>query len=423
MRTVKKFLGLGVVVSINLVLQFLFQWYLIVYFGAGTQSDIFFGSTALPQFILLVLSGSLTMVLIPMISKFKGADFLKESWNYFQGIGLLFVVIAVMLCATAQWWVQWTLPGFEGENYELAVSLTRIQLLSMVFSAMLSVLWAVHSARENFYLIETTSIFANLVAFILFYFALEYLGIYAAAWVTVIKSFLQMLLLMRILGPYQRFNRNAGSFKVTWKKLRPLVVGNLYYKTDLLADKDLTSRGVSGELTLLNLAQQLYAAGNSILTKVFVNTMVPPLAKAYHDGNETKFNYIFRKRLVTCSFIALLVFILVLLLGKWALAIVFTFKNFGGDDVERLWWLLVLLSGFFAGGLLGAVTSSAFYSKGDTVTPTKIGAVIFTVYMPIKIFCYYSYGIKGLAISVTVYYLVSVLIQLYFLKRHLFKFN
>lgn len=419
MRSVKKFLGLGVIVSVNLVLQFLFQWYIIVYFGAGVESDIFFGSTAIPQFILLVLSGSLTMVLIPMISKFKGADFLKESWNYFQGIGILFASIALLLCLTAHWWVQWTLPGFRGDNYELAVDLTRIQLLSMLFSAMLSVLWAVHSARENFYLIETTSILSNLAGFILFYFALEYLGIYAAAWVTVVKSFLQILLLMQVLGPHQKFNPRSGSFHVTWKKLKPLVAGNLYYKTDILVDKYLTSRGVSGELTLLNLAQQLYAAANSILTKVLVNTMVPPLAKAHSDGDVTKFNHIFQKRLLVALSLSLLVFITILLAGEWALGLVFTFKNFDADDVNRLWWLLVLLAGFFSGGLMGAITSSAFYSKGDTITPTKIGAIIFTIYLPVKIFCYYKFGIKGLAVSVTVYYLLSLVVQLYFLRRHL----
>ena len=105
--------------------------------------------------------------------------------------------------------------------------------------------------------------------------------------------------------------------------------------------------------------------------------------------------------------------------GHWLLTLAFTFKNFNAADESRLWWLLVLLAGFFAGGLMGSVTSSAFYSKGDTITPTKIGAVNFTLYMPVKIFCYYKFGIQGLAISVTVYYLLSVLIQLYFLRAHL----
>ncbi len=419
MQSAKKFLGLGVVVSINLVLQFLFQWYIIVHFGAGTASDIFFGSMAVPQFILLVVSGSLTMVLIPMISKFKGADFLKESWNYFQGIGMLFSVLAVVLCLTAQWWVQWILPGFRGENYELAVNLSRIQVLSMLFSALLSVLWIAHSARENFYLIEITSIAANLVAFVLFYFGLKYFGIYAAAGVMVLKVVLQILLLIRILGPYQRFRLHSVSFKQTWTKLKPLMAGNLYYKTDMVVDKYLTSSGASGELTLLNLAQQLYGAANSILTKVFVNTMVPPLAKAYNEADTADFNSIFKKRLLLCLGISVMAFLVVLVAGHWLLDLLFSFKNFNEDDVSRLWWLLILLAGFFSGGLMGAVTSSAFYAKGDTVTPTRIGVVNFTLYLPVKIFCYYRFGIEGLAISVTVYYLLSLLLQLYFLKKHL----
>ena len=71
MNSRKKFVSLGVVVTINLVLQFLFQWYIITSLGASVDTDTLFGAMALPQFILVVLSGSLTMVLIPLIAKHK----------------------------------------------------------------------------------------------------------------------------------------------------------------------------------------------------------------------------------------------------------------------------------------------------------------------------------------------------------------
>ena len=154
MNTPKKFVSLGVFVFINLALQFLFQWYIITFLGASIETDTLFGAMALPQFILVVLSGSLTMVLIPLISNYSGNEFLEESWNYFQGVGLLFISIAFLLLITAQWWVAWILPGFEGTDYLLAVNLTRIQVIAMVFSALLSVIWAIHNAKGNFFIIE-----------------------------------------------------------------------------------------------------------------------------------------------------------------------------------------------------------------------------------------------------------------------------
>ena len=417
MRIVKKFLGLGVVVSINLLLQFLFQWYLIVYFGAGTQSDIFFGSMAMPQFILLVLSGSLTMVLIPMISKFEGASFLKESWNYFQGIGLLFATLALLLCITAGWWVQWILPGFKGENYNLAVDLTRIQLLSMFFSSLLGFLWVVHSAKEKFYLIETTSIIANVLAFGVFYFTLDLFGIYAAAWVTVLKILLQILLLMRVLGPYQKPYFRSESFKITWKKIRPLLAGNLYYKTDTLVDRNLTSSGSSGELTLLALAQQIYSIGASIISKVFINTLIPSLSVKARNKDFNQLHQSYKKRFWLVFLISVFCFLLIVSAGKPILSFVFGFKNFTADSIDTLWNLLIFLFGLWFAGLLGNLTTGTFYAKGDTVTPTRIGVILFTLYIPVKIYFFKKFGISALAISISIYMLLNLVLQMIYLER------
>jgi putative peptidoglycan lipid II flippase len=420
MNSPKKFAGLGFVVTVNLVLQFLFQWYVITFLGVNMQTDALFGAMALPQFILIVLSGSLTMVLIPIIASFSGDKFLEESWNYFQGVGLVFASISILLLMSAQWWVAWILPGFKTINYQLAVSLARIQVLAMLFSALLSVVWAIHSAKSNFLKIEYSSIIANIISFVLMIILIKPTGIYAVAWVSVLRVLLQVFFLMKIMGSYRKPNFHSPSFKLAWQKLKPLMAGNAYYKTDTLVDRFLTSKGTSGELTLLNLAQQLYMTANSILVKVLVNTMVPEMAKAHASGDEKRYNHILKKRLIISFVCTIISFLAVLIIGQWVLSFIFSFKKFTVQDVYKLWWLLVLLVGYLIGGLTGSITSSAFYAKGDTVTPTRIGTVLFTLYIPVKIFCYVKFGIGGLAISISAYYIISFLLQLFFLRKHLF---
>jgi putative peptidoglycan lipid II flippase len=421
MNSPKKFAGLSIVVIINLALQFLFQWYIIVSFGAGTVTDAFFGAMAVPQFILLVLSGSLTLVLVPILSQYSGITFLKEAWTYFIGAGVLFTCVALLLLFTAQWWVHFLFPSFKGDVYVLSLNLARIQLLAMVLSAMLSVVWAIHSAKENFFVIEGSSIIANIIALVLLFFVIKYYGIYAAAWVSVVRVLLQLVFLAKILGPYQKPGFNSQSFKTVWQKLRPLLAGNMYYKTDMLIDRHLTSIGANGELTLFNLAQQIYSAGYSILSKVLVNTMVPQMAKANAAGDEKQYGKIFTKRLFLSLTITLGVFILLVILGKWGLGFIFSFKNFDSIYIPKLWWVMIFLAGYWIFGLLCSITATAFYAKGNTVTPTRLGAILFTFFIPVKIFCYYRYGISGLAVAISIYYLTSFVIQLFLLKKHLKK--
>jgi putative peptidoglycan lipid II flippase len=417
MNSSKKFVSLGVVVTINLALQFLFQWYIITSLGAGIQTDALFGALALPQFILVVLSGSLTMVLIPVIAKYAGNEFLEESWNYFQGVGLFFTGIAVLLFITANWWVTWLLPGFKGPDYKLTLNLATIQLIAMVFSALLSVLWAIHSAKGNFLKIEYTSIAANFIALGLIIILIKPLGVYAVAWISVLRVILQVFFLIRIIGPYRRPNFNSPSFKEIWKKLKPLMAGNAYYKTDTLADRYLTSTGISGELTLLNLAQQLYSLANSVVTKVFANTMVPELARLHNRREEKEFYFFFNKRILITAFIVIICFVLIIVLGYPILLLLFKYKNFSETNISQLWHLMVYLGGYWIAGTLGAVTANYFYSRGNTKTPTVIGAVIFTLYLPIKIFVYRKFKLTGLAITISIYMLLILFIHLYFIYK------
>lgn len=415
MNSSKKIVSLGLVVTINLALQFLFQWYVITSLGADIQTDALFGAMALPQFILIVLSGSLTMVLVPHIAKYSGNEFLEESWNYFQSVGLLFAGIAVVLLITANWWVAWMLPGFKGLDYQLTINLTRIQLIAMVFSALLSVVWAIHSAKGNFLKIEYTSIVANIIGFILIIIFIKPMGVYAVAWITVVRVILQVFFLIRIMGTYRKPNFNSSSFKMVWKKLKPLIAGNAYYKTDTLADRYLTSTGVSGELTLLNLAQQLYTIANSVVTKVFANTMVPVLARLHSEGREKEFYGFFNRRIFITTLIVIISFILIIVVGYPFLLLLFKYKNFSAADISHLWYLLVYLGGYWIAGTLGAVTANYFYSRGNTKTPTLIGVIIFTLYMPLKIIAYRKFKLIGLAITVSIYMLLILFIHLYFI--------
>jgi peptidoglycan biosynthesis protein MviN/MurJ (putative lipid II flippase) len=70
----------------------------------------------------------------------------------------------------------------------------------------------------------------------------------------------------------------------------------------------------------------------------------------------------------------------------------------------------------FVGGAMGSVTTSSFYASGDTRLPTRLGMITYTIYIPIKIIAFSLGGVLALAISVSAFYLLNLLLQYFYLE-------
>jgi peptidoglycan biosynthesis protein MviN/MurJ (putative lipid II flippase) len=89
------------------------------------------------------------------------------------------------------------------------------------------------------------------------------------------------------------------------------------------------------------------------------------------------------------------------------------------QNVATLWSVMLCLFGVFVGGAMGQILSTAFYAKGTTGTPTKIGAVGFTLGVGLKTAGFFTLGLPGIALGATVYYLFNVFALFVFLEREL----
>jgi putative peptidoglycan lipid II flippase len=408
---------LGSLASTNILLGFLYQWYVVTHLGPGAETDALYAGMVIPQLILAVLMGSLAHVLVPSLANQRGRQFCHDAWFFFQSVGLLFGGITCVLLVTAGFWVPWTVPGFNTHTTLLTVSLVQIQLVGTVFTALTMVLWSVNHARQRFVWVELSSIIANMIGFGFLIRTLSDFGIMAAAWAMVLRAFLQTFLLLGGLGPYTKADWHSESIREAWRRLRPLIFGTTYYKTDQLVDRFLASMAPVGSLTLLHMAQQLYGSGNAILTKSIATPMVPLLATKAQGGDWKTFHHIFFKRLLAMAGVTGLGFLVIFVFGKPLLSLLFGPKRFGAENVNTLWWLLIALVGMWIGGDLGAITSNTFYAKGDTKTPTKLGIWTYTLYVPIKVLSFVLFSLTGLAISISIFYLVNFSLQFYILRK------
>ncbi|HUW29075.1 MAG TPA: lipid II flippase MurJ [Sulfuriferula sp.] len=411
---------LGTLSAANIGIAFLFQWYVLIQLGPGVETDALFAGMTIPQLVLAVISGSLMHVLVPLLAGESEDRLRHDAWGFLALIGGLFGLLAVLLYAAAPWWVPLTVPGFDKAGQMLTVELTRIQLIGMVFAAVNGVQWAAYHARQRFLWAEFTPILASVFALLLLIWALPRFGVIAAAWIGTLRMGAQTLLLTPGMGRPVRPDLKSAAIKEAWQRIKPLLLGTAYYKTDPLIDRFLLSTASSGSLSLYYLAQQIYGAASQVLNKAIAAPLVPILSKLHKAGDMKGFQHAYQRKLLAVGMISIAGLFVFGLIGQEILTFLVGQGNVSAGNIIELWWIMIWLGGMFVGSVMGQISSSSFYALGDTTTPTRIGIYSYTFYIPAKLALFYYFGVLGLALSTSMFFAVNLFLQNRQLKKKYF---
>lgn len=408
--------NVGALAICNAALAVLSAWFIVARTGLNVETDAFFASGALPQLAFLLLSTTLLPVLVPLLAT-RDAERLREDARvFFLLVTGLCALVGVGLYATCGWWVPLLVPGFSAEGKSLTVGLARIQVVSMVLNAGIVTLWAAQHARRRFVWVELSGVFANLAGLLFLVWALPRFGIKAAAWNTVFYNALKLAFMLPVLGGWRRPAWPSPAVREAWRLFKPLLPGQAYLRAEPLLDRFLASTGGAGSLSLLYVAQQIYANVILVTSKAAVAPLAPRLAVGASAGEWHGFRRAYRARLLLIALLAASGVVLLLAFGPQALMLAIGHAGVTAGNVYTLWLVMLALAGAFAGGVSGQVASGAFYAMGDTKTPTKISAAIYTLYLPLKVAVFLGYGIIGLAVTMSAFFVVNFIAQLFLLE-------
>lgn len=404
--------------AINALLALLMTWYVVAHLGVGAQTDAFFASAVIPQFAFMLLTTTLLPVLVPLLATRGEPEFSHDVWSFFTVTGAIFILLAVVLYLSANAWVPWFVPGFTAQAKTLTASLTRIQLVSMILNALIVTLWAAHHARHRFVWVELSAVVANCAGLSFLVLTISHFGIWAAAVNTIFYNSLKLAFLLPILGRFRLPALRSPIIKEALQRLKPLLPGQIYLRTDPALDRFLTSMTGAGTLSLLHVAQQIYASIILLLGKAVVAPMAPKLAVYARGESWSSYRRHYQSRLLLLLAITI-VGVLIVIAGAPSLSMFVAELGIGPGNLRTLWLTMVALGGTFIGGALVQATAGAFYGMGNTKTPTKISTVLYTLYIPIKILAFIKFGLIGLAVSMSSYFLTNSVIQFWLLRRKL----
>lgn len=409
--------SLGALTGINILLTFAYQWLVFTLVGPGSGTDALFAASIVPQLTLVIMSGSLNYVLVPLLAVEPSEAQAQLAWTFLQGIGAVSLAVVGLLMLSAPVWVPLTVPGFPAATARLAVHLTRLQLLGAVFTTIAGAALAFHHVKHDFMRVEGAGVLAALASLGFVLWGLPRWGVEAAAWGMVLRSGVLMLLLTSGMGRYRTPRWSHPGLRVGIRRATPLVVGQLYYKCDGLLDRFLASLAPTGTLSLYHISQQLWASSSLVLNRALVAPVVPKLSRLASGREWPAFLAQVRRRLLLLLVVTLAGCAALAVVGRPLLGFLLGYGAVSPDRVGQLWWLLLLLSGVWIGGAAGQILSTAFYAQGDTVTPSRVGVAGFTVAIAVKVVAFLGYGIEGLALAASLYYLGNATVLFVCLRR------
>lgn len=412
---------LAVLAAIGMALGLANTWLIFYFFGATRGTDVYFGSNMVLVFVVGLVSGPIGNTIVPVLSVVEDDERRRiDTYTLLAATTLVFGALAGVAMLFAGFWVPRVLPGFDGDDQAMAVRFARIQLLGVVFTAQYGVLWAACQAKHRFVGTEAMYVLAFLGTVVAMWVTAPIFGIEAMAWIAAIRPAVQAALLLPLIGGLARPDFASEALRETWRRVRPLLAGSIYYKSDVIADRYLTSMAPAGSLSLFHIATVIYRAATGILNRVFVGPVVPVLAKLAKDERWDELTRVYRKRVIFLGALLVGGFVFLWALGEPLLRLLIGHGGVTNENVRTLYTILLALIGLSI-GLVGQVLASTFYALADTKTPTTASIVGFTFGLGFKILGYAWGGVVGLALGTTLYFMLNLVLLTTLLEWRLAK--
>lgn len=401
----------------NVAAVVLAQLIVLASIGPGSATDAFMAAATIPQFFMGIASVAISGAVVPLLSGEPDDRQNGDAWFLVLVAGALFLVLAVVLNLTAEWWASILFPGFTESDSALCARLAGIQIFAVVFGGANPVVAAFCYARREFLRVEVATLFAAVFSIAFLYLFLPEYGIVAAAWGFVLTPVVQMLFLLPALAWPSRFDGAMRMASQAWSRIKPVLAGSLYHKSEVVVDRYLLSMAGAGEMTLFSLAQQVFVTLAGVIGKVWGNTAIPGLSVFAKQNDRTRFGAHYRRHLILLFAISGGAYVAFLWGGQFALSQLVGLGKISAEDTASLSLLMTCMGGVLVFGSLGVLISGAFYAMGDMRTPTIVSVASFTLFIVLKFFAFRHFGAMGVALAASGYYALNAIVLASILHR------
>lgn len=406
--------------GVSRVLGFIRDILIAAALGAGPVADAFFVAFKFPNFFRrLFAEGAFAAGFVPMFAGELAGEGRERAILFAeQALSVLFfslLAFVLLVEVTAPWLMYVLAPGFVGEPYKfsLAVDFVRVTFPYLLFIALVSLQGGILNSLDRFAAQAATPILLNLcmIGAILSYAPLKHVtgfqtAGHALAWGVAVAGAVQFIFLnaaCRRAGVRLRLARPRVTpmVKTLLKRILPVALGAGVYQVSLVIDIIIASILPTGAVSYLYYADRVTQLPLGVVGVAVGTALLPLLSRHWREGQEDAALHNQNRAMEFAVLLTLPAAAALIVLADPLIAALFQRGAFGPDQTLATSRALAAFACGLPAFVLIKVLVPAFFARGDTSTPVKIGLIAVAANLVLNLALMIPFAHVGIALATT----------------------
>jgi putative peptidoglycan lipid II flippase len=425
-------LGLMIATMLSKILGFGRELALASAYGASSYSDAYLVALNIPMVIFAAIGTAIATSYIPLYcdirEKSGEENSIKFTNNLISVIVILTTLATIIGVVCTKPIVKLFAVGFEGETLKLAISFTRIMLLSMAFTGINYIITAYLQVKGNFMVPGFISVPKNLIIIGSILASAFYGDIYILIYGTLVamcsELFFQLPFAFKKGFKYKPYLEiKDENVKKLIFLVAPVFIGVSVNQINTMIDRTLASSLVEGSISALNYGNKLigFILGLFVMT---ISTVIYPMLSKLASQNDIKGLKEATRKAVNIMIILIIpVTAGALVLSEPIVRLLFERGSFDARATSMTASALFFYSIGIIGFGLKDVLSRVFYSLQDTKTPmiNSVMAVVLNIVLNLILVKYMAHS--GLALATSISSIICIILLFISLKKKIGDFE
>lgn len=353
-------------------------------FGSGMQTDTFFVAITATSLITGFITGAISTTFIPILSEIESKEGKESKVGHTNNmINIIFIIsigIAIVEWIATPLVIKLLANGFKGDQFLLAIKLTRIGIPMILFGGIIGVFTGYLQSEQRFTSTSAIGFPDNLVYILFLLFLSSRFGIKGLMVATVVGTVSQLLILIpesRSVGYKYKFKfdiKDKYIRKVVLLSL-PVLIGVAIHDLNAIIDRTLASGLVSGSISALNYADKLSSLILGVFISAITTVIFPLLSKESSINNISGMKKIMSYGINLVLIITVPATVGLIVLATPIVQIAFEKGAFDAKATIMTSQSLIFYSIGLVAMALNLLLTRVYYSLQDTKTPMIVGAI------------------------------------------------